>query len=90
LRQDAQIRGTGKSASRKALRGRSMKNYATFRDGLTKYITQKSDGQLSRYRHHDEHIELGSGPISVRVRDSSVVIATCYGLDDLGIETRWG
>ena len=41
-----------------------------------------------RRLHNEELYDMYSSPNVVR--DSAVGIATCYGLDGLGIESRWG
>ena len=43
-----------------------------------------------KIRLHKPHFQLVLLPLSSMGRDISVGIATCYGLDDPGIESRWG
>ena len=54
-------------------------------------------GDFVKFRPHDGHMNLNKQNVEINIytynygrRDSSVGIATRYGLDGTGIESRWG
>jgi hypothetical protein len=62
-------------------------------DAATKALDKERERAMQQIERERQHLQAGNifvGFHRLRGRDSIVSIAICYGLDSLGIESRWG